>query len=115
MSSPMRPIVASWPMSTFFARMSIAGMVSERLSSSSMSDWQETVAAEPSAAGVATMELRNVWMPPPLEMPFVSTVAVVSGAPSTTLQPVSRFWPAPANVMPVKLDFDFLPASTLMG
>ena len=30
-------------------------------------------------------------MPPLLEMPLVSTVAEVSGALSTTLQPVSRF------------------------
>ena len=83
--------------------------------SSSMSDWHDTLAAEPSAAGVATMELRNVEMPPPLEMDLVSTVAVVSGAPSTTLQPVSRFWPAPAKVMPVKLERLLRPASTLMG
>ncbi len=82
----------------------MAGMVSERLWSSSISDWQLTVALEPSALGVATMELRKVWMPPLLEIPFVSTVAEVSGALSTTLQPVSRFWPAPAKVMPVKLE-----------
>ena len=61
------------------------------------------------------MELRKVWMPPPFEMPLVSTVAVVSGAARTTLQPVSRFCPAPAKVMPVKLDLARRPASTLMG
>ena len=93
----------------------MAGMVSERLWSSSISDWQLTVALEPSALGVATMELRNVWMPPLLEMPLVSTVAEVSGALSTTLQPVSRFWPAPAKVMPVKLERARRPLSTLMG
>ena len=42
-------MVASWPTSTFLQRMSIAGMVSERLSASSMSDWQLTDAAEFSA------------------------------------------------------------------
>ena len=61
------------------------------------------------------MELRKVEMPPPLEMDLVSTVAVVSGAPSTPLQPVSRFWPVPANVMPVKLERLLRPARTLMG
>ena len=80
-----------------------------------MSDWQLTLTRAPSAFGVTTTELRNVWMPPPLEMPFVSTVALVSGAFSTTLQPVSRFWPAPANVMPVKLERLLRPFSTLMG
>ena len=36
-------------------------------------------------------------------MDFVSMAAVVSGAAKTTLQPVSRFWPVPAKVMPVKV------------
>ena len=90
-------------------------MVSERLWSSSMSDWQLTLTAEFSARSVTTTELRKVWMPPPLEMPLVSTVALVSGAFSTTLQPVSRFCPAPAKVMPVKLERLLRPLSTLMG
>ncbi len=54
-------------------------------------------------------------MPPPFEMDFVSTVADVSGAASTTLQPVSRFCPAPANVMPVKLLVVLRPARMDMG
>ena len=111
----MRPMVASWPMSTCLQRMSMAGMVSERLRSSSMSDWHDTLAAEFRAFSVATMDERNVDVPPPFEMDFVSTVADVSGAASTTLQPVSRFWPAPANVMPVKLDVDLRPARMDMG
>ena len=93
----------------------MAGMVSERLRSSSMSDWHDTVQREPVAWGVATTELRNVWMPPSFEMPLVSTEAEVSGAPSTTLQPVSRFWPRPAKVMPVNDDCDLRPARMDMG
>ena len=79
-------------------------MVSERLMSSSLSDWHDTLAADPFAASVATMDDLHVEMPPPFEMDFVSMDADVSGAASTTLQPVSRFCPAPAKVMPVKLD-----------
>ena len=93
----------------------MAGMVSDRLMSSSMSDWHDTLAAAPRAFSVATMDERNVEAPPPFEMDFVSTVADVSGAASTTLQPVSRFWPAPANVMPVKLLVDLRPARMDIG
>ena len=89
--------------------MSIAGMVSERLWSSNISDWHDTLATEFSAAGVATTELRNVDTPPPFEIDFVSMAAVVSGAARTTLQPVSRFWPVPAKVMPVKVQRDLRP------
>ena len=41
--------------------------------------------------------------------------ADVSGAASTTLQPVSRFWPVPANVMPVNVHVDLRPARMDMG
>ncbi len=108
-------MVASWPMSTFLARMSMAGIVSERLSASSMSDWQLTDAAEFSAFSVATTLERNVDTPPPFEIDFVSIAALVSGAASTTLQPVSRFWPWPANVMPVKVQVDLRPERIDMG
>ena len=80
-----------------------------------MRDWHETLAFEPDAFGVATTELRNVEMPPLFEMDLVSMNAEVSGAFRTTLQPVSRFWPWPANVMPVKLDFALRPFRMLMG
>ena len=80
-----------------------------------MSDWQETLAAESVAFGVATTELRNVDTPPPLEMDFVSMAAEVSGAASTTLQPVSRFCPAPAKVTPENSERARSPASTLIG
>ncbi len=78
-------------------------MVSERLWSSSMSDWHDTLHGGVLALLRHHHGAAERWTPPPLEMPFVS-VADVSGAASTTLQPVSRFWPAPANVMPVKLE-----------
>ena len=80
-----------------------------------MSDWQETLAAESVAFGVATTELRNVDTPPPLEMDFVSMAAEVSGAASTTLQPVSRFCPWPAKVMPVKVQRLLRPARMDIG
>ena len=54
-------------------------------------------------------------MPPSFEMPFVSIAAAVSGAPSTTLQPVSRFCPRPANVMPVNDARDLRPARIDIG
>ena len=93
----------------------MAGMVSERLWSSSIRLWHDTLHAEFSAFGVATTLLRNVDTPPPLEMDFVSMDAEVSGAASTTLQPVSRFWPVPANVMPVNVHVDLRPARMDMG
>lgn len=80
-----------------------------------MSDWQLTVAAESSAFLVATTLERKVETPPSLEIDLVSTLALVCGALSTTLQPVSRFWPAPAKVMPVKLDLAPRPLRMDMG
>jgi hypothetical protein len=75
----------------------MAGMVSERERSSSMSDWQLTDALARSAVFVTTTELLNVETPPSLESDFVLTEACVSGAASTTLQPVSRSCPWPCE------------------
>ena len=61
------------------------------------------------------MELRKVCTPPDLLMPLVSTEAEVSGAPSTTLQPVSRFCPAPAKVMPVNSQLERAPSMMVVG
>ena len=54
-------------------------------------------------------------IPPPLEIDFVSMAAEVSGALRTTLQPVSRFCPAPANVIPVNVQELFLPERIDIG
>ena len=108
-------MVASWPTLAVALRTSIAGMVSDRLMSSSMSDEQETDALALSAALVTTTELLNVEMPPPLESDLVSTEHLVSGAAKVTLQPVSRFCVAPAKVMPVNSQLARLPTRKELG
>ena len=47
-----------------FVRMSIAGMVSERDSESSISDWHDTADLAPLAPFSTTTLERNVLMPP---------------------------------------------------
>ena len=51
-------------MAASFVRMSIAGMVSERDSESSISDWHDTADLAPLAPLSTTTLERNVLMPP---------------------------------------------------
>ena len=108
-------MVASWPTCAVAQRTSMAGMVSERLMSSSMSDWQLTDARAFSARGPMMTELRNVLMPPSLEMDLVLTLALVFAPFMVTLQPVSRSCVAPANVMPVNSQSELSPARMVDG
>ena len=82
-------------------RMSIAGIVSERLSLSSISDWQDTALLACLALFSTTTLERNVLMPPLLLMERVFMYELVFLPTCTTFAPVSRFCPAPANVTPV--------------
>ncbi len=111
----MRHIFASCPISAFWVRISIAGIVSDLESESSISDWQETDDFESSAFFCTTTELRKVLIPPLFEIERVLTTDDVRGAAWTTLQPVSRFWPFPANVTLVNSERAPSPASTLIG
>ena len=108
-------MVASWPTDAVGLRTSMAGTVSERLMSSSMSDWQLTLTRARFAWRPTTMELRKVLIPPSLEMDLVSTEAVVSAPFRMTLQPVSRSCVAPAKVMPVNSQLERSPASIVVG
>ena len=64
----MLPIFASWPIDASRVRISIAGIVSERDSESSISDWQETEDFAPFAPFSTTTLLRKVLTPPLLLM-----------------------------------------------
>ena len=65
------PILASWPTAASRVLISMAGMVSERDSESSIRDWQDTADLLFAALFFTTTELRNVLIPPSLEMDFV--------------------------------------------
>ena len=67
------------------------------------------------ACGFTTTELLNVLMPPSFEIDFVLTYDVVLGALWTTFVPVSRFYPFPANVIPVNSALAPSPFNTLIG
>ena len=114
-SSLMRPILASWPTSTASQRMSMAGIVSERLRSSSIRDSQLTLDLLPLAFGSTTTDERKFDTPPSRAMLLVEIWLVVFGAACTTLAPVSRSCPAPANVMPVNSMRAPSPCRTLIG
>ena len=79
----------------------MAGMVSDCEMSSSIREEQSTADLAPAAPFPTTTELRKVLIPPDLEMDFAFTAEVVFFPLWTTFIPVSRFWPSPANVMPV--------------
>ena len=114
-SSEMRPIVASWPTEAVRLRTSIAGMVSERLMSSSMRDWHETVQRALSAWRPTTTELRKVLTPPSFEMDLALMDARVSRPLRMTLHPVSRSWFAPEKVMPVYSHTERSPCRIVVG
>ena len=69
--------MASCPISTSSHLTSIAGTVSERDISSSISDAQSTADLAPLASGPITTALLNVLIPPLFEMDFVLTVESV--------------------------------------
>ena len=60
----MAPILASWPTAASRVLMSMAGMVSERDSESSIRDWQETALFAPFALFSTTTLERKVLTPP---------------------------------------------------
>ena len=90
-------------------------MVSERLWSSSMSEAQETDALACSAPSVMHTAERNVEMPPSLESDLALMEQRVSLPCNTTRVPVSRFWVAPANVMPVYSQLERSPTRNYVG
>ncbi len=65
--------MASWPTSALLVRMSIAGIVSERDSESSISDSQDTEDLLPCALLFTTTALLKVLIPPLLEIERVFT------------------------------------------
>ena len=93
----------------------MAGIVSERLRSSSIRDSQLTLDLLPAALGSTTTEERKLETPPSRAMLLVEMWLVVLGAACTTLAPVSRSCPAPAKVMPVNSMRAPSPCSTLIG
>ena len=60
----MLPIFASWPISASFVRISIAGIVSDLDSESSISDWHDTDDLAFFALFSTTTLLLNVLIPP---------------------------------------------------
>ena len=54
-------------------------------------------------------------IPPAFDIDFVLITDDVSGAACTTFEPVSRFCPSPANVIPVNSILAPLPFSILIG
>ena len=95
--------------------MSIAGIVSDLDSESSISDWHDTADFALDAFFCTTTLLRNVLIPPLLLIERVFIYELVSGAAWITLAPVSRFCPSPANVTPVNSILEPLPLRILIG
>ncbi len=96
----MLPICASCPTSASPVRISIAGIVSDREMSSSIRDWQETADLLP--ALLMHTELRNVLIPPSLEIDLV--LIYEEGIRRRCEQPWHRCpdsGPYRRNVMPV--------------
>ena len=83
--------------------------------SSSISDEQSTADLAPFACGPITTALLKVLIPPLFEIDFVLTVERVLSPVCTTLSPVSRFCPSPANVIPVNSTFESFPLRIVIG
>ena len=95
--------------------MSITGIVSDLDSWSSIRDSQLTVDLDPLAFFVTFTRPLYIATPPSFDIDFEFTVDEVLGAAWTTFVPVSRYWPLPANVIPVNSDLAFSPLKTLIG
>lgn len=95
--------------------MSFVGMVSEIEISSNINDSHETDDFEFFAFSPMRTNDRYVHFPPFFEMDFAFTTLDVFSALCTTLNPLSKFCPFPANEIPVNSVFDPSPFKILIG